>query len=94
MVAVNEYFDGKVKSLHIDGLAGKETVGVMQPGEYEFSTGLQEIMTVVSGAMTIQYGESGEWLLFEKGDSFIVPANSKFKLKIYKDAAYLCQFVG
>ena len=94
MIPVNEYFEGKVKSLSMNSAGGKETVGVMQPGEYEFSTGLQEIMTVVSGAMTVQFSGSGEWLLFEKGDSYIVPANSKFKLKIYQDAAYLCQFVG
>lgn len=94
MINVNEYFDGNVKSLNIQGFSGKETVGVMKPGEYTFNTELKEVMTVISGAMTIQFENSPEWELFEKHQTFEVPANSSFKLKIYADAAYLCQFVG
>ena len=94
MVQVNEYFEGNVKSLTLQNASGKETVGVMKAGEYTFNTGLKEIMTVISGAMTIQFPDSEEWFVFEKNDRFEVPANSSFKLKIYADAAYLCQFVG
>jgi purine/pyrimidine-nucleoside phosphorylase len=94
MVKVNEYFDGNVKSLSFQNCAGQETVGVMKPGEYTFNTGLKEIITIVSGAMTIQFEDSDEWELFEKFQSFDVPANSSFKLKIVADTAYLCQFVG
>jgi purine/pyrimidine-nucleoside phosphorylase len=49
VVTVNEYFEGKVKSLVVNSLEGKKTVGVMEPGEYEFGTQTKEIMTVVTG---------------------------------------------
>lgn len=94
MINVNEYFDGKVKSLSLEGASGKETVGVMKPGEYTFKTGLKEIMTVISGALTVQFPGDDEWRLFQAGDIFEVPANSSFDLKVYADTAYLCQFVG
>lgn len=38
MIEVNEYFDGKVKSLPVKSDKGRKTVGVMEPGEYEFDT--------------------------------------------------------
>jgi purine/pyrimidine-nucleoside phosphorylase len=94
MVKVNEYFDGNVKSLSLLGAGGQETVGVMQAGEYTFNTALKEIVTVISGAMTVQLPGEEEWILIQPGESFEVPANDFFNLKIYRDTAYLCQFVG
>ncbi len=38
MIEVNEYFDGKVKSLSLHTDALPATVGVMQAGEYTFNT--------------------------------------------------------
>ena len=46
----NVYFNGGVTSRTIlfrDGT--KKTLGIMQPGEYEFSTGEKEIMEIFSG---------------------------------------------
>ena len=53
MFKVNEYFDGRVKSLAFESIAGPATVGVMAPGEYEFATSTLEIMQVVSGKLTV-----------------------------------------
>ena len=36
MLKVNEYFDGKVKSIGFANAGGNATVGVMAPGEYQF----------------------------------------------------------
>jgi len=94
MVVVNEYFEGKVKSLSLHGSSGKETVGVMLVGEYTFNTQLREIVTVMSGSMTVLLPDSEEWQLIEKFERFDVPANSTFQLKIYADTAYLCQYIG
>ena len=93
MVQSNEYFGGKVKSLVVNGSAGKETVGVMLPGEYEFSTSQKEIMQVISGTLIVKLDSEDEWEIFEKGDAFEVPANEKFHLKVYVDTAYLCQYL-
>ena len=45
--SANVYFDGKVVSrtvIFADDT--KKTLGIMQPGEYEFSTGDKEIMEI------------------------------------------------
>ena len=50
----NVYFDGKVVSRTLvfpDG--AKKTLGIMQPGEFEFSTGDQEIMEIISGDLDV-----------------------------------------
>lgn len=93
MVQVNEYFNGKVKSLTINAPAGKQTIGVMEPGEYEFSTSSHELMRVVSGALTVMLPDSQHWQVFEAGSVFQVPANSKFQLKVAVDTAYLCEYL-
>lgn len=92
MVEVNEYFDGKVKSLVVNSGNNRKTVGVMQPGEYEFNTQAKETMTVVAGELSVFFPEYGEWEDFGAGASFEVPARSKFKVKLAQDAAYLCEY--
>ena len=37
---VNHYFDDNVLSIGLDNAAGHHTVGVMNPGRYEFSSAL------------------------------------------------------
>jgi len=92
MFKVNEYFDGKVKSLAFRTADGPATVGVMAPGEYEFGTSTVEIMTVVSGALTVKLPGSTDWKEFGAGTSFTVEAGRKFQLKVGADAAYLCLY--
>lgn len=90
---VNEYFEGKVKSVSFRGTRYNSTVGVMAPGEYEFSTGKAEIMTVIAGALEVKLPGKAEWKKFAAGTRFEVDANSKFQLKVAHDTAYLCEFV-
>jgi len=92
MFKVNEYFDGQVKSLSFESAGGPATIGVMAPGEYEFGTSTVEIMTVVSGALTVRLPGSDAWTTCEAGDSFTVAAGKKFQLKVSADAAYLCLY--
>ncbi|HUH74559.1 MAG TPA: pyrimidine/purine nucleoside phosphorylase [Chitinophagales bacterium] len=94
MIAVNEYFDGKVKSLAFNSASGATTVGVMKAGEYTFNTGKKELITIVSGSLTVKISGMEEWELFEPGESFEVEANSSFDLIVFIDTAYLCQFIG
>ena len=54
MIKVNEYFDGKVKSLAFASPEGPATLGVMAAGEYEFGTSTKEIMKVISGKLTVR----------------------------------------
>ena len=92
MFKVNEYFDGKVKSLAFNGADGEATVGVMAPGEYEFGTGTVEIMTVVSGGMEIKLPGADSWQSFGPNQSFEVAKNVKFGVKIAVETAYLCLY--
>jgi uncharacterized protein YaiE (UPF0345 family) len=89
----NIYFDGRVTSrtvLFEDG--SRKTLGVMLPGEYTFNTGDSEVMEILSGEMEVLLpGKS--WKKFKEGESFEVPANSKFALKISALADYCCSFV-
>ncbi|WP_258105590.1 pyrimidine/purine nucleoside phosphorylase [Marinoscillum sp. MHG1-6] len=92
MIKVNEYFDGGVKSLGYENADGKSSVGVMAAGDYEFGTESKEIMTVVEGKLTIQQAGEEGWTDYVSGQSFEVPANSSFKLKVAENTAYLCQY--
>ena len=90
MLNVNEYFEGKVKSIGFAGGDKAESVGVMAPGDYEFGTDASEVMLVVSGALTVKLPASSDWQTFKAGEQFNVPANSKFQLKVAVNTAYLC----
>ena len=92
MFDVNEYFDGKVKSIAFKGEALPATVGVMAIGDYEFGTSQFETMTVISGALIIKLPDSNTWQTFKSGDSFTVEANVKFGVKVEQDTAYLCTY--
>ncbi len=89
---VNEYFDGKVKSISFETATLPATVGVMAPGEYEFPTSQRETMTVVSGALTVKLPGSDDWVEFGAGAGFVVDANETFQLRVAVDTAYLCTY--
>jgi len=92
VLQVNEYFDGKVKSIGFQTKTLPATVGVMAAGEYEFSTSQHEVMTVVSGALTVLLPGATEWQTFEQNNSFEVAANQSFQLKVEVETAYLCTY--
>ena len=90
----NIYFDGKVTSrtvLFADGT--KKTLGIILPGEYEFSTGDSEVMELLAGKLEVLISASVNWELFEAGQSFAVPANSKFKVAAKEAVDYCCSYL-
>ncbi|MCB1735783.1 MAG: pyrimidine/purine nucleoside phosphorylase [Gammaproteobacteria bacterium] len=90
----NVYFDGKVVSRTIvfpDG--AKKTLGFMQPGEYTFNTGAPEIMEIMQGEMTVQLPGSDAWRAVKGGESFDVPANSAFTMRVSALSDYCCSFI-
>ena len=92
MLKVNEYFDGKVKSIAIETDRLPATVGVMSIGEYTFDTSERETMQVVSGKLTVQLPGAATWQDFNAGESFVVEANLAFKLQVTVETAYLCTY--
>jgi uncharacterized protein YaiE (UPF0345 family) len=92
MLTVNEYFEGKVKSIAFDGGDLPATVGVMAPGEYTFGTSQREYMTVVNGELVVKLPGSEDWQTFASGQTFIVEANLSFDLQVAVATAYLCKY--
>jgi hypothetical protein len=92
MLQSNEYFEGKVKSVAFQSADLPATVGVMEAGEYTFSTSQREYMTVVIGKLTVRLPNSKDWKDFIDGQTFVVEANQKFDLKVDHDTAYLCKY--
>lgn len=90
----NVYFEGKVVSRTIflnDG--SKQTLGVMQPGEYTFDTKEAEIMEMMSGDLEIRLPGETEFKKLNTPESFNVPANSEFDLKIKTVTDYCCSYI-
>ena len=90
----NVYFDGKVVSRTVvfpDG--SRKTLGFMQPGEYTFNTGVAEVMEIMLGEMTVQLPDSDEWRAVKGGESFDVPANSAFTMRVTALSDYCCSFI-
>lgn len=89
---VNRYFDDQVLSLGFDNSNGKSSVGVMAPGQYQFSTSDDERMVVISGALVVQREEDPEPVLYSDGDEFHVPKNQTFSVEVTEFTAYLCEY--
>ena len=93
MLKVNEYFDGKVKSIAVENEEGNATVGVMVEGSYEFGTSRIELMTVTSGILEVQLPGESEWKSFAKGETFRVEKDVSFKVKAIGQVAYYCHYI-
>ncbi|MEW6426614.1 MAG: pyrimidine/purine nucleoside phosphorylase [Thermodesulfobacteriota bacterium] len=90
----NIYFEGKVSSrtvLFADG--SKKTLGIMLPGEYEFSTDAAELMEITAGELTVQLPGDAAWRKIHGGQSFRVPANASFRLRVSAITDYCCSFL-
>jgi len=92
MLKVNEYFDGKVKSIGFEDEMGSITSGVMEAGEYTFSTSSEELMTVITGKLIIKRPEDTDRLAFSAGESFHVPAGVSFEVNVEEPTAYICRY--
>lgn len=92
MFKVNEYFGGDVASIAFATAEGPATVGVMAVGEFEFGTSRLEIMSVVSGALTVRLPGQDAWQTFAAGTQFTVPADSTFTVRAEVETAYLCEY--
>lgn len=92
MFKTNEYFDGNVKSITLESIEGTATIGVLAAGEYEFGTSSVEVMTVISGQLSIQLPGEKQWKVYKKFESFEVAKDSKFKVKAGEDTPYLCLY--
>ena len=91
----NVYFDGKVTSRTvIFENETRKTLGFMLAGEYSFNTDAAETMEILGGEMDVLLPGSSRWKTVKAGESFEVPAHSKFDLIVNAFADYCCSYEG
>lgn len=91
--AANIYYDGKVTSRTVNLSDGStQSLGIMLPGEYTFGTNEAEIMEILSGELEIRLPDEG-WKTLSTPETFNVPANSSFDLKIKAVTDYCCSYI-
>ena len=91
----NIYFDGKVTSRLLNFPDGsRKTLGIMLPGESEFNTDDKEIIEILSGDLKVLLSEKEGWINIGAGDSFEVPAQSKFGVRVIKITDYCCSYIS
>lgn len=91
----NIYFDGKVTSRVVKFNDGsRKTLGIMQPGDYKFATEEKELMEILAGELDILLPGEKNWQSIQGGESFEVPANAKFALKVKSLTDYCCSYIS
>ncbi|MDO8453587.1 MAG: pyrimidine/purine nucleoside phosphorylase [Sulfurimonas sp.] len=89
----NIYYDGKVTSRTVEFDDGSvKTLGIMLPGDYTFGTNEAEIMEIMSGDLDIKLPNE-EWRTLSTPETFEVPANASFDLKIRSVTDYCCSYI-
>ena len=90
----NIYFDGNVSSRTVKFADGThKTLGIMAPGEYEFGTEAPELMEIMEGELEVLLPRSSAWKEIHGGESFEVPANASFKLRVKTTTDYCCSYL-
>ncbi len=89
----NIYYDGKVTSRTVEFADGSvKSLGIMLPGSYTFNTADKEIMEMMSGELEIRL-PGQEWKTLHTPETFEVPANASFDLKIHTVTDYCCSYI-
>ncbi|MSR16389.1 MAG: pyrimidine/purine nucleoside phosphorylase [Methylococcaceae bacterium] len=89
----NVYFNGNVISRTVKFADGTtKTLGFMLAGEYVFNVGVPEIMEIQSGELDVLLPNE-DWKPVKGGESFNVPENSQFTMRVHTLTDYICSFV-
>jgi uncharacterized protein YaiE (UPF0345 family) len=90
----NVYFGGNVSSRTIRFADGSlKTLGFMLPGEYTFNTADKELMEIIDGDLDVLLPGTDLWQSIQGGESFDVPANATFTMKVKTPSDYCCSFI-
>jgi len=90
----NVYFDGGVVSHTLTSESGaRQTVGVIRPGTYHFTTDAPEQMDIIAGACRVKLAGDAAFKTYQAGQSFNVPGKSAFDIAVDSGLCeYLCTF--
>jgi uncharacterized protein YaiE (UPF0345 family) len=93
VAAANVYNDGKVSSRTFYTEKGeRKTLGFMMAGEYDFGTAAPELMEMLQGSMDVKLPGESEFKTYGPGESFNIPGNSRFQVRISEFADYCCTY--
>jgi hypothetical protein len=90
----NVYFEGRVVSHTVllkEGI--RKTLGVINPGSYNFKTDDLEKMDITAGSCRVRQAAEGQWERYQAGAFFIVPGQSSFDIVVDEGIVqYICSF--
>ena len=88
----NVYHEGRVTSRTVLTVEGeRKTLGIMLPGTYTFNTDAPEVMELIQGRCRVRI-DGAAWQDYEAGQSFSVPAKSRFDIEVRDLLDYVCHF--
>ena len=93
MLKHNSYFQGQVQSVGFERHGRRQTVGVIDAGEFHFDTDAPERMHVVSGELWVRAHGMSEYQCYPAGTNFEVGPKSGFDVRAEVASAYLCEFL-
>jgi len=70
-----------------------KNLGIYAAGEYEFGTAAAELMEITSGELDVKLPGSDKWVSIKGGESFDVPADSKFQVNVKTITDYCCSYL-
>ena len=89
----NVYFDGRCVSHSLSLPDGtKKSVGVVLPMEQRFNTAQAEVMECVAGSCEYRLAGSDAWQTSRPGESFRIPANAYFDIRVTEPYHYICHY--
>ena len=89
----NVFFDGKCISHSVTLSDGtKKSVGVILAATLTFNTEAPEIMECIAGECSYKLAGSAQWQVSKPGESFKIPGNSSFEIKVDQEYHYICHF--
>jgi len=90
MYKLRKYHGNRVQSLTYEKNGRAGSVGIMDAGEYEFGAVEKETITVCEGEIMVKIADETEWKRYAKGETFVIPTHTNFKLKTEDISTYYC----
>ena len=91
MIKVNRYEEGRVVSLGFESAQGPYTSGVVEPGQYRFSTEREEHLTVTVGRLEVRLPDQ-DCQTLDPGRTLVIPPGIGFDLRSDETSSYVCAY--
>jgi uncharacterized protein YaiE (UPF0345 family) len=91
MIAVHEYFGGKIKSLGFALGGTTYTAGVLLAGQYTIDTEKEEHITATVAEFEVRPPGS-DWKTVKTGETIVIPCKSSFDIEVIEPASYICMY--